>query len=139
MIQVAEKPAALHAEPIRLGNVGPVSQSQLIAEVRKIDAGVDGQLQGPPGTAVHLHEDRISGSAILLEFHHRDTVPPEWRQHASRVVFQPGVEGDALAQHADAAGRRLLSKSPVRERGERLAVVEQDEYAQSGADDARLN
>src|SRR2546425_10909871 len=34
---------------------------------------------------------------------------------------------------------RSLSKSPVRERGERLAVVEQDEYAQSGADDALLN
>ena len=66
MIEIAQDPAAPDANAIRAGNIGRVSQGELIGEVRKIDARVDGKLERSPESPVHFHEKPSSALASRL-------------------------------------------------------------------------
>src|SRR5439155_25288028 len=113
MIQVAEQPAALHADPVGRGDLEAMPQGQLIQQVGKIDTSIKGELQGSPEAAVHLHQERSPGSTILFVLHHRDAVPAERTEHVDRIVPVSRVERYALAQHTDTAVVRLFPEFPV--------------------------
>src|SRR3989441_4202730 len=139
MIQIPEKPPGLHTDPVRRRDVQSIPDRELTTQMRKVDAGINSQLQRSPEPAVHLHQKTLAGPAILLVFHHRDAVPTERREHADRVLDLVRIEWNTLAQDADTAGGRLFPESPVREGGDQPAAIEEHEQARAWTDDAFLN
>src|SRR5207248_11626365 len=70
---------------------------------RKIDSGVDGELQRAPKPTVDLHEIWNAGSLIDLVLDHGDALPIELAEQGDGARAQLRIECHALGEYADAA------------------------------------
>ena len=107
-------------------------------QARKIDAGIDRQLERSPQTSVDLHEHVLACSLIPLTLDHRGTLPIQGLEHATSRRSEVAIERNAFAVHAHAALRRLLPQAAVSKLCDYSTIPTQHEEPFTGASDAPL-
>src|SRR5262245_5716296 len=88
MIDVTEPPARPYTGPIgmREAAAGRSVHRKSIEQPRKIDPGIDGELQPSPESSIHFHKIRDVRFPIDFEFDHRDTVPVRRLNESYRII-----------------------------------------------------
>src|SRR5207237_10384626 len=124
----ADEPALPHSDPVPLDRIRREPGRQLVRQPREINAGIDGELERAPEARIDLHQVRASVGADF-ELDHGGPVPSDMIEDPARELTQVGIELDALAQHADSAGRWTLAQASVREEGQRVTMVIEREHA----------
>jgi hypothetical protein len=94
---------------------------------RKVDAGVDRQLQRAPEATVDLHDDGAACFLLSLALDHCDALPVERVEQPHSGTGQRLVERDAFPIDADTARRWLLPQAAMGEHGDRPTAPAQRE------------
>src|SRR5256886_6102495 len=117
MVHVSPEPAAANAHAVVSAFGHTLPRRAADEQRREVDPGVDGQLQRPPESPVHLHDHLPARLRLAFTLDHGAALPVECVEQAQSGAGQALVERDALPVDAHPTGGGVLAPAAVGARG----------------------